>query len=168
MTTKIQAAGIATSAGIPVLVTAAHNAEAALAGEDVGTRFTPTGKRRPTRQLWLQHISFAAGQIHLDEGATRALTERNASLLPVGITDVTGDFEAGEPVNLVGPDGSVIARGLVNFTSHDLRLVKGRSIAEIGQRFGADWERVAVHRDVLALLGNGSSSAPRDQARAPA
>ncbi|WP_432558279.1 glutamate 5-kinase [Granulicoccus sp. GXG6511] len=152
MTTKIQAAGIATSAGIPVLITAAHNAAAALAGEDVGTRFTATGKRRPTRQLWLQHASYAAGQVHLDAGAVRAVVERNASLLPVGITEVTGDFEAGEPVNIIAPDGTVVARGLVNFTSHELRLVRGRSIAEVGEKFGPEWERVAVHRDVMVNL----------------
>ncbi|MDO5681772.1 MAG: glutamate 5-kinase [Propionibacteriaceae bacterium] len=154
MTTKIQAAGIATSAGIPVLITAARNAAAALAGEDVGTRFTATGKRRPTRQLWLQHASFAAGQVHLDAGAVRAVVERNASLLPVGITDVTGEFEIGEPVNLIAPDGEVVARGLINFNSHDLRLVMGCSMAQLGERFGPDWERVAVHRDVLVVLSS--------------
>ncbi|MDO5499426.1 MAG: glutamate 5-kinase [Propionibacteriaceae bacterium] len=152
MTTKIQAAGIATSAGIPVLVTSAANASAALAGEDVGTRFTATGKRRPTRQLWLQHASYAAGQVHLDEGAVRAVVERNASLLPIGITDVTGDFNSGEPVNIIAPDGTVIARGLANFDAADLRRVMGRSIAEVGAEFGPEFERVAVHRDVLALL----------------
>ena len=152
MTTKIQAAGIATSAGIPVLVTAAANAAAALAGEDVGTRFTATGKRRPTRQLWLQHASFAEGQLHLDTGAVQALLERKASLLPVGITKVVGDFESGEPVNIIAPDGTVVARGLANFSSTELRLVQGRTIAEIGQQFSPDLERVAVHRDVLAVL----------------
>lgn len=152
MATKIQAAAIATSAGIPVLVTAAANAADALAGEDVGTRFTATGKRRPTRQLWLQHASYAAGRVQVDDGAVRAVMDRNASLLPVGITAVSGDFEAGEPINIIGPDGAVIARGLVNFDSKDLRLVMGRSIAEVGERFGRDWERVAVHRDVLVVL----------------
>lgn len=168
MTTKIQAAAIATSAGIPVLVTAARNAAAALAGEDVGTRFTATGKRRPTRQLWLRHASYAAGHVHLDEGAVRAVVEGKASLLPVGITDVSGDFEAGEPVNIVAPDGTVVARGLVNFDSDSLRMVMGRSIADMGREFGPDWERVAVHRDVLVVLVDPRESDPSGAARTSA
>lgn len=165
MTTKIEAARIATSAGIPVLVTAARNAAAALNGDDVGTRFTPTGKRRPTRLLWLQHASYTAGYLHLDEGAVRAVVDRKASLLPVGITRVEGDFSAGEPVSVVAPDGTVIARGLVNFDAHDLRRVIGHSIAEAGEEFGPDWERVAVHRDVMVVLVRSRGARqPRDSA----
>lgn len=152
MTTKVQAAQIATSAGIPVLVTAARNAPAALAGRDVGTRFAPTGKRRPTRLLWLQHASYTAGYLHLDEGAVRAVAERKASLLPVGITLVEGDFSAGEPVSLVAPDGSVVARGLPTYDAADLRRMSGRSSAEVAQELGPDYERVAVHRDVMVVL----------------
>lgn len=152
MTTKVQAAGIATSAGIPVLVTAARNAAAALAGHDVGTRFAPTGKRRPTRLLWLQHASYTAGYLHLDEGAVRAVADRKASLLPVGITQVEGDFAAGEPVSLVAPDGAVIARGLTTYDSDDLRRMTGRSSAEVAAELGPDYDRVAVHRDVMVVL----------------
>lgn len=157
MTTKIEAARIATSAGIPVLVTAARNAAAALAGEDIGTRFTPTGKRRPTRLLWLEHASYTAGYLHLDAGAVRAVVEKKASLLPVGITAVDGDFASGEPVSLVAPDGGVVARGLVNFDAADLGRIIGRHRPEVAEEFGPEFDRVAVHRDVMVVLGRLSS-----------
>ncbi|NNG20404.1 glutamate 5-kinase [Naumannella sp. ID2617S] len=152
MVTKVQAAEIATSAGIPTLLTSAANASSALSGADVGTRFAVTGKRRPTRLLWLQHASYTAGQLHLDAGAVRALVERNASLLPVGITAVEGEFSAGEPVNLVTPDGAVTARGLAGFDAADLRRMIGKDSRELLSALGEDYEGVAVHRDVLVIL----------------
>ncbi|OYO20986.1 glutamate 5-kinase [Enemella dayhoffiae] len=152
MVTKVQAAEIATSAGIPTLLTSAANAASALSGADVGTRFAVTGKRRPTRLLWLQHASYTAGQLHLDAGAVRALVERNASLLPVGITAVEGEFSAGEPVNLVTPEGAVTARGLVGFDAADLRRMIGKDSRELLSALGEDYEGVAVHRDVLVIL----------------
>lgn len=168
MTTKVQAAAIATSAGIPVLLTSARHAEAAMTGVDIGTRFTPTGKRRPTRLLWLEHASYTAGYLHLDEGAVRAVVDRKASLLSVGIVRVEGDFVAGEPVSLVSGNGTVIARGLVGFDVDDLRRVIGRSRADVAVEFGPEWERVAVHRDVMVLLSPGSRRRARLSLSGPA
>lgn len=149
MTTKVEAASIATSAGIPTVVAAAGACAKALAGADVGTLFHPTDKRRPTRLLWLAHATEAAGDLVLDAGAVRAVTQRNASLLPIGITEVRGDFSAGEPVNLVGPDGVVVARGLVGFDAAELARMKGRKSHELLAELGPAYEREAVHRDVL-------------------
>ena len=72
MRTKVQAAQIATDAGMPVVLTSIENAAAALAGEQVGTLFYPSGRRRPSRLLWLQHGSDVQGQVVLDDGAVRA------------------------------------------------------------------------------------------------
>lgn len=152
MATKVEAATIATQAAIPTVVTSAGNAHAALTGDDVGTLFHPTGRRRPTRLLWLAHATRAAGDLVLDAGAVRAVTERKASLLPVGITEVRGDFAAGEPVNLVGPDGRVVARGLVGHDAGELRQIIGKTTRTIGDELGHDHEREAVHRDVLVVL----------------
>jgi len=152
MVTKIDAAGIATSAGIPVVLTDAGRAAPALAGEPVGTCFHPTGKRRPTRLLWLEHASDARGELVLDAGAVRALVQRKASLLPAGITAVTGTFSAGEPVNLVGPDGVVIARGLANYDSEELPGLLGRTTSELTATLGAGYDRTVVHRDALVVL----------------
>ncbi|UMG93151.1 glutamate 5-kinase [Nocardioides sp. TF02-7] len=152
MVTKIEAARIATGAGIPVVLTSADRAGAALAGEQVGTLFSATGRRRPTRQLWLRHATEGKGAVELDAGAVRAVVERRASLLPAGITGVTGTFVAGDPVDLVGPDGAVVARGLVNFDATELPALLGRSTKELKLELGAAYEREVVHRDDLVLL----------------
>lgn len=152
MVTKVEAARIATGAGIPVVLTSAGQATLALSGTAVGTRFHATGKRRSSRLLWLAHASHTKGGVHLDEGAVRALTVRKASLLPAGITSVTGDFTAGDPVDLIGPDGGVIARGIVNYDSAELPSLLGRSTRDLAAELGASYEREVVHRDDLMLI----------------
>jgi len=152
MQTKVEAARIATGAGIPVVLTSADQAAAALAGDIVGTVFHPTGKRRPTRLLWLAHATEGKGRVHLDDGAVRALVERRASLLPAGITDVTGSFVAGDPVDLVDAAGAVVARGLVNYDSDELPGLLGRSTRDLARELGAPYEREVVHRDDLVVL----------------
>ena len=152
MVTKVDAARIATGAGIPVVLTSAANAAAALVGESVGTKFHPTGRRRPTRLLWLAHASVAMGTIELDSGAVRAVTQKNASLLPAGVTGATGTFSAGDPVDLVDPEGKVIARGIVNYDSAEVPKLIGRGTHELAAEFGAEYERALVHRDDLMLI----------------
>jgi glutamate 5-kinase len=152
MITKIEAARIATSAAIPVVLTTAAQVAAALRGEPVGTVFHPTGRRQPTRLLWLRHASDARGVLLLDAGAVRAVVQRNASLLPAGVVGVEGQFSAGEPVDLVGPDGVLVARGLVNYDSDDVPALLGRSTREIAAELGAGYDRTLVHRDALVVL----------------
>jgi len=152
METKVESARIATGAGIPVVLAAAGHAGAALAGEEVGTLFHATGRRRPTRLLWLAHATEPRGSLALDAGAVQALTERRASLLPAGVVGVTGSFVGGDPVDLVGPDGDPVARGLVNYDSAELPALIGRSTHELARELGAAYEREVVHRDDLVLL----------------
>ena len=152
MQTKLEAAGIASSAGIPVVLTSLERAQAALEGEETGTLFHPTGKRRPTRLLWLQHATEPKGRVILDDGAVRALTERRASLLPAGITGVRGVFVAGDPVDLVDGRGRVVARGLVNYDAAELPDLLGRSTHDLARELGAAYEREVVHRDDLVLF----------------
>ncbi|WP_205474888.1 glutamate 5-kinase [Nocardioides sp. SYSU D00038] len=152
MQTKVEAARIATGAGIPVVLTSAANAAAAVAGEPVGTLFHATGRRRPVRLLWLAHATEPKGAVLLDAGAVRAVTERRASLLAAGVTGVTGTFVAGDPVDLAGPDGVAVARGLVNFDSAELPGLLGRSSHDLKRELGPHYEREVVHRDDLVLL----------------
>jgi glutamate 5-kinase len=152
MVTKVESARIATGAGIPVVLTSAGNAAAALAGEPVGTLFHSTGRRRPTRLLWLAHATDPRGRLVLDAGAVRAVVDRRASLLAAGVTGVDGTFAAGDPVDLAGPDGVAVARGLVNFDSAELPALLGRSSHELKRELGAAYEREVVHRDDLVLL----------------
>ncbi len=152
MVTKLASVRIATGSGVPVVLTSAVQAAAALAGEPVGTWFAATGRRRSTRMLWLEHAATTQGRLVLDDGAVRAVVDRRTSLLPAGITAVEGDFEAGDPVELVTPDGSVVARGLVAFGSAELPDLLGRSTHELRERLGAGYDREIVHRDDIVLV----------------
>ncbi len=152
MVTKLESVAIATGSGIPVVLTSAAQAAQALAGQDVGTWFAPTGRRKPIRLLWLAHAARVRGRLTLDEGAVRAVVERRTSLLPAGVTGVEGTFEPGEPVELVAPDGRVVARGLVAFGSDEIPNLLGRSTHDLRRELGAGYDRELVHRDDLVLV----------------
>ena len=152
MVTKVEAARIATGAGIPVLLTSAALAGPALAGERVGTFFHPVRERPAARLFWLAHATSPRGRLHIDDGAVAAVVHRRASLLPAGITGVDGNFTAGDPVDLVGPDGRAVARGLVNYDAGELPVLLGRSTAVLAAELGPAYEKEVVHRDDLVLL----------------
>jgi glutamate 5-kinase len=152
MSTKVDSALIATSAGIPTVVTAAAQAAAALGGQAAGTYFAPTGQRQSTRMLWLAHAAVARGRLTLDDGAVEAVTARRASLLPAGITGVDGTFEAGDPVDLSNAHGQPVARGLVNYDAKEIPALMGRSTRWLSTKLGPEYEREVVHRDDLVIL----------------
>ncbi len=152
MVTKVEAARIATSAGIPVVLTSAAQAAEALAGAQVGTLFHSTGERSGTRLLWLRHATAGRGSLVLDPGAVDAVVRRRLSLLPAGITSVTGVFVAGDPVDLLDENGNTVARGLVNFDSTELPDLLGRSTRDLARELGPAYEREVVHRDDLVVL----------------
>ncbi len=148
MATKVEAAFIAARAGVPVVVTSTAQAAAALAGEPVGTLFPAHGRRPSARQFWLRYASRPRGQVLLDAGAVAAVRERGASLLAAGITGVAGDFLADDPVELVGPDGVVVARGLVSYDARELPALLGRKTGELDP----EHRREVVHRDEMVLV----------------
>jgi glutamate 5-kinase len=152
MATKIEAARIATAAGIPAVVAAADQLTELLSGKPVGTWFSPTGKRRATRLLWLAHATEPLGTLVLDPGAVTAVTTRGTSLLPAGVVAVHGSFAAGDPVDLVDEGGVAVARGLVNYDAHEIPALLGRSTRELAAKLGDGYERELVHRDDLVLL----------------
>jgi glutamate 5-kinase len=149
MATKVEAAFIAAHAGVPVVVTSTPQAAPALAGEQVGTLFTPMGRRPSARQFWLRYASRPRGRVLLDEGAVRAVRERHASLLAAGVTGVAGDFLADDPVELVGPDGVVVARGLVAYDAREMPSLLGRKTGDLAP----EYRREVVHRDEMVLVG---------------
>lgn len=152
MITKIEAARIATGAGVAMSLTSLENLERALAGEDVGTFFHAIKDRKPSRLLWLAHASTPQGKLVLDPGAVTAIKERGVSLLPAGVIKSEGEFISGDTVELVSESGEVIARGLVAFDSVEIPKLLGKSTKELGQSFGAEYERELVHRDDLILI----------------
>jgi glutamate 5-kinase len=152
MATKVEAAMIASAAGIPVVVAEASRAPEALAGEAVGTYFAAHGPRPATRLLWLKHAAVARGSLYLDKGAVEAVVTRRASLLPAGITGVEGSFDAGDPVNLYDQNDAIIARGLVNYDASEIPGLMGRSTRWLASKLGPEYEREVVHRDDLVIL----------------
>lgn len=145
--TKLEAAGIATGSGVPVLLSDAGQVADALQGVG-GTAFSATGRRPASRLFWLRHASVPRGRLVLDDGAVQAVTRRGASLLPAGVTACEGEFGAGDPVELAALDGTVVARGLVSYDSADLPALIGRSTRDLPP----DYRRELVHRDDLVLF----------------
>jgi glutamate 5-kinase len=143
-----------------VVLTAASEAARALRvdtpdadpSDPTGTIFQPTGRRGPTRLLWLAHASAPRGRLRLDAGASDAVAQRRLSLLPAGIVAVEGEFVAGDPVDLLDENGHTIARGLVNYDSAELPGLLGRSTRELAERLGPAYEREIVHRDDIVLV----------------
>src|SRR3954449_7990607 len=147
MVTKIDAAAIATSEGIPVVLSSAVRIVDALRGRG-GTLFHPAGDRSASRLFWLRHATTPRGRLVLDAGAVAAVVRRRMSLLPAGVTGVSGDFYSGEPVDLVGPDGVAVPRGLIGYDAADLPPLLGHKTSELP----AEFRRELVHRDDLVLL----------------
>ena len=155
MVTKVEAATMAADSGIPTLITSTKQAGRGLAGEDVGTWFSARGGRRPARMLWLAQLANTQGGLTLDDGAVAAVVSGARSLLPAGITSVSGDFEAGDAVEITDPEGKVVARGLVNYASKELPEMLGRGTRELAKSLGSHYEREVVHIDDLVVLRPG-------------
>lgn len=151
MVTKVQAATMAADSGVATILTSADRISEAVAGEEVGTAFGVTHRRRATRLLWIAHLAQKHGTIHVDAGAARAVSERGRSLLAVGVVGADGGFDAGDPVDVRGPDGALVARGIANFAEDELPAMMGRSSEELGNTLGSDYRREVIHRNDMVL-----------------
>ena len=151
MATKVEAALMVADSGIPAVLTSADKISAVLGGQRVGTWFSVTHKRRGTRLLWLRHLARTFGSVTIDDGAESAVLSRGTSLLAAGVTGVTGDFEAGDPIEIRNLGGEVIARGMTNFSSQELPGMFGMSTDELGTRLGNDYRKEVIHRNDLVL-----------------
>jgi glutamate 5-kinase len=155
MRSKVLAAEMATSAGISVVIcngTAPGTLERAVAGEPVGTRFHPQARRESSFKLWLKYAKASNGRVLVDEGAERALRDQGTSLLPVGVVEVEGDFEAGDAVDVASAaDGKrAVGKGISNYSAAELRQVKGLKSARVREVLPRASEE-AVHRDYFVL-----------------
>jgi glutamate 5-kinase len=152
MRSKVVAAEMASAAGIPAVIGSGlieGVIARALAGETAGTRFAPQPVRHSSFKLWLKYAKPSHGTVTVDAGAARALREGAASLLPVGIVDVQGGFDAGDAVE-VRDGGSAIGKGICNYSADELRQVMGLKSAQVREvlpRASAE----AVHRDYFVL-----------------
>ena len=162
MTTKLAAARIATASGIRVRLADGRDPtvlEALLAGEPVGTLFRPSPQPLADRKGWLAHALLPKGSLTIDGGAERALMERGASLLAVGIRAIEGTFSRRDAVRLLSLDGRELGRGLTSLGSDELAQVLGQSSEAVRLRLGAVGDAV-VHRDQLVLTTSQAAPEP--------
>ena len=156
MRTKIGAAQVAVRSGMHVVIADARRPDVitdVARGEDVGTWFVAREGRMEARRLWIAFALRVRGRVHVDAGAVRALRGGTASLLGVGVTGCDGPFSPGDAVEVVGPDGTVVARGLVAYDDADVARLAGLPTDEAVATLGAGFGREVIHRDDLALLG---------------
>ena len=151
MASKLEAARIASWSGVPTVIANASRPDVvagAVAGDAVGTRFQARKRRLGARKLWIAFAARVAGRITVDDGARRALTERQTSLLPAGVVAVTGHFVDGDTVEICGTAGEPFARGMVFVESEQLRRVAGRHTSDLPDGMVHE----VIHRDDLVLL----------------
>jgi glutamate 5-kinase len=153
MTTKIEAGKIATQAGTAMIIakgTPLHPLKALTEG-GLHTLFAAAGSRAQARKRWIMGHLDLAGQIHVDAGAAKALLD-GRSLLPIGVTRVTGEFVRGDAVAILDPDGREIARGLVGLDREEADLVKGKNSKRTAELLGLGARSELVHRDNMVVL----------------
>jgi glutamate 5-kinase len=156
MRSKVVAAEMATAAGIDTVICNGLRPgalEAVLAGEREGTRFPAREARYSSFKLWLKYAKPARGTLLIDAGAARAVRDGSASLLPVGIVEVHGQFDAGDAVEIATADGDgtrPVAKGICNYSAQELRQVMGMKSASVREILPRATEE-AVHRDYLVV-----------------
>ena len=157
MASKVEAARKATRSGAQVVIAPAGRPNVLndiVSGADVGTLFPRVGLPLKARKHWIAFTLRPKGTLLLDAGAVRAMREGKSSLLPVGVVGVSGEFNAGDAVRLLGPDGVEVARGLTRLGTVDVARAAGKKGSELAVGFGeAAAELVVVHKDDLVVSG---------------
>lgn len=152
MTTKVEAGKIATLAGTAMVIakgTETHPLKSLTEGGR-HTLFHPARSRAQARKRWIMGTLTVAGTLQVDAGAARAL-KQGRSLLPIGVTKISGEFERGDTVAILDPDGRELARGLVGLDSEDARLAMGKRSDMIVELLGVGSRSELIHRDNMVL-----------------
>ena len=154
MKSKVLAAKKVTAIGIPCVIAPGKKKKVLtdiISGKEIGTLFLPMADRLNSKKYWIAFTLRSRGKLVVDDGAQKALLEKGKSLLPSGIIDVGGDFGLGDPVSCVDREGMTIAKGLVNFSSAEIRKIMGLKTTRIESTLGhKDYEEV-IHRDNLVI-----------------
>ncbi len=160
MATKVRAAQRAAGSGADTIIASGHEADVLVrlaSGEPLGTWLTADLPVMTARQQWLaDHLSLR-GRLVLDAGATKVLLTGGKSLLPIGVTGVSGDFERGDVVACCDATGQEIARGLVNYSANESRRILGKPSSQIEAVLGFVEEPELIHRDNLVLISSGEN-----------
>jgi len=154
MVTKVRAARLGAKSGFATVIASGNQPDViarVLAGEPIGTRFTPEARELASRKRWIGYSAKPKGIIVVDDGARKAIVSRGASLLPGGVVSVSGAFEQGAPVEIRGRDGKAFARGLSLYASSEIARIKGKKSSQIAGILGQAYAEEIVHRDDLVL-----------------
>lgn len=156
MTTKVRAARATMAAGIPTVICKGRRENVlvdVVHGLEVGTRFVAEGPvHEASRKLWIGLAEIPQGSITLDEGALTAVTDNGASILPVGVTRSEGSYAEGDVVNVLGPDGALVGRGVARYASEDMERVCGLRLDVIRRFLPRKAGCPAIHRDELLVF----------------
>ena len=155
MRTKIEASKIALNSGAETWVASGLDEDTLIMiykNKEIGTQFVSEKSTLQSRKLWISSFGSASGTIILDKGACEALISKGKSLLCVGITDVNGEFKKGDLISCINKEGIEIARGLSNFDSKEINLIKGINSEKIQDRLGYLTEEEVIHRNNLVLV----------------
>lgn len=155
MMTKIQAAQIAMSAGVTMVIASGSRENVLrdiLTGQNIGTVFPARESHLRVRKSWLAFGKRLAGEIVVDAGCAKAMREQGASILPAGVTTCDGEFAAGSTVRVLTASQQEIARGIVNFSAADLQKILGRQTDEIAKLLTGDVPTEVIHRDNMVLM----------------
>jgi len=159
MKTKLEAAEIAMKSGIPLVIANSRRKNVLidiLEGKQVGTYFKPLGEKMPSIKRWIAYGAGARGQIKVNEGAKQAIL-RGASLLAVGIEEVSGQFKIGDVVSIVGPDEKEFARGITNYSSDEINLIKGLKTSQIKRVLGYIRRKEIIVRKLMYVFDEVNS-----------
>lgn len=154
MLSKIKAARKVTAAGIPMIIAKGDKRDILLKlfrGEPHGTYFVPKAKKMPSRKSWIAYTLKPKGTIVVDHGAAQAILNNGKSLLPGGIVQVQGDFGVGASVQMRNQKEEILAHGLVNYSSNDIRKIMGLKTNQIKKKLGEKPYDEVIHRDNLVL-----------------
>ena len=155
MATKLRAAEIVTGAGEVMVIANGQKPDVitrVIQGCDEGTIFLPRSDKMSGKKRWIAYSIPCRGTIKVDAGAKLALAERGKSLLPSGITNVSGDFEFGDAIRCVDGENREFARGLTNYSAEEVDMIKGRRTDQIETLLGHMYYDEVIHRDNLVIL----------------
>jgi glutamate 5-kinase len=155
MVTKIEAAKLATSSGVNVIVADGREPDVLVkiaAGEDIGTLFSAQMDKMESKKRWMLSGLASRGRLVVDNGAVLALKERSKSLLPAGVLSVKGDFQRGDIVDILDETGKRIGYGIANYSSSDMAIIKGAHSDKIPGLLGHDYGDEAIHRNNMVIV----------------
>jgi len=154
MTTKIEAARLATNSGVTVVITNGNQPnilQRLVQGESIGTRFVPSSTKLESRERWMLSGLCTRGSLMIDNGASEALKHQNKSLLPAGVLGLHGEWQRGDLVDICTNE-THIGSGIVNYSSADMQRIKGLHSAQIAQTLGYDYGAELIHRNNLIII----------------